>query len=125
MAGEFGGWTPIGAVQTASRYDVAWKMTGVDEYTVWVTDSIGNYTSNVIGAVSGTGSALETLEPTFNQDLNGDGRRRIALEEGAHYILPGRHPALKILDCLLFTLLAEDFPGAIDSISDSATPRKL
>ena len=33
-AGEFGGWTPIGAVKTASGYDVAWKNTGTGQYTV-------------------------------------------------------------------------------------------
>ena len=43
------------------------------QYTVWSTDSNGNYLSNVIGAVSGNSLALETLETTFNQDLNGDG----------------------------------------------------
>ena len=72
-AGEFGGWTPIGAVQTASGYDVAWKNTGTGQYTVWTTDSNGNYTGNLIGAVSGNSFALESLEPGFNQDLNGDG----------------------------------------------------
>jgi 20S proteasome alpha/beta subunit len=71
--GMLGAWTPIGAVQTASGYDVAWKIPGAGEYTVWATDSSGNYTSNVIGAVSGTSAALEALETTFNQDLNGDG----------------------------------------------------
>ena len=40
---------------------------------MWSTDSNGNYISNVIGAVSGTSSALESLETTFHQDLNGDG----------------------------------------------------
>jgi hypothetical protein len=39
---------------------------------VWSTDSNGNYISN-IGAVSGTSAALERFEPTFGQDLNGDG----------------------------------------------------
>ena len=72
-AGEFGSWTPIGAVQTASGYDVAWKNTGTGQYTVWTTDSNGNYKGNLIGAVSGTSSALETLEPVFRQDLNRDG----------------------------------------------------
>ena len=43
------------------------------QYTVWSTDSNGNYLSNVIGAGSGNSTALETLETTFNQDLNGDG----------------------------------------------------
>ncbi|MGA2043831.1 MAG: NF038122 family metalloprotease, partial [Roseiarcus sp.] len=41
VAGGFGGWTPIGAVQTASGYQVAWKMAGANEYTVWNTDSSG------------------------------------------------------------------------------------
>ena len=40
---------------------------------MWSTNSSGNYLSNVIGAVSGSSTALETLENTFQQDLNGDG----------------------------------------------------
>jgi beta-glucanase (GH16 family) len=36
-AGQFGSWTPIGAVQTATGYDVAWKNTGSGQYTVWTT----------------------------------------------------------------------------------------
>jgi hypothetical protein len=73
-AGEFAGWTPIAAVEVAGGgYDIAWKNTSAGLYTVWSTDSNGNYTSNVIGAVSGTSTALEALETTFNQDLNGDG----------------------------------------------------
>jgi hypothetical protein len=72
--GEFGTWTPIGAVQvTGGDYDVAWHDPGSGQYTVWSTDSNGNYLSNVIGAVSGSSTALESLETTFNQDLNGDG----------------------------------------------------
>ena len=73
VLGEFGGWTPIGAVQTATGYDVAWKVAGADQYTVWNTDSNGNYLSNVIGVVSGTTTAFESLENIFHQDLNGDG----------------------------------------------------
>jgi hypothetical protein len=48
VAGEFGSWAPIGAVQTATGYDVAWKMAGADEYTVWVTDGSGNYISSLV-----------------------------------------------------------------------------
>jgi hypothetical protein len=70
--GEFGKWTPIGAVQTTSGYDVAWKNTSTGQYTVWTTDGNGNYKAN-IGAVSGTSTALESLEPVFHQDLNHDG----------------------------------------------------
>jgi hypothetical protein len=71
-AGEFSGWSPIGTVQTASGYDVAWKVAGADEYTVWATDGNGNYTGNLIGVVPGNSYALESLETTFNQDLNSD-----------------------------------------------------
>ena len=77
VAGQFGAWAPIGAEQTASGYEVAWKVTGADQYTVWNTDSSGNYISNVIGVVSGTSNALQSLEPSFHQDLNGDGRRSV------------------------------------------------
>jgi hypothetical protein len=73
-AGQFGTSTPIGAVQvTGGGYDVAWHDTGSGQYTVWSVDSNGNYLSNLIGAVSGSSTTLESLETTFNQDLNGDG----------------------------------------------------
>ena len=48
------------------------RSPGTDHYTVWNTDSNGNYLSN-IGHVSGTSAALESLETSFHQDLNGDG----------------------------------------------------
>jgi serralysin len=73
IAGQFGGWTPIGAEQTTGGYEVAWKIPGADAYTVWNTDSAGNYTSNATDVVSGTSAALESLETSFHQDLNGDG----------------------------------------------------
>ena len=73
MAGQFGQWTPIGAEQTASGYEVAWKVTGADQYAVWDTDSNGNYTSNILDTVSGTDPTLQSIETSFQQDLNGDG----------------------------------------------------
>ena len=73
VAGQSGGWMPIGAEQTATGYEVAWKVTGADQYTVWNTDSNGNLVSDTIGTVSGTSYALESLETSFQQDLNGDG----------------------------------------------------
>jgi hypothetical protein len=74
VSGEFSGWTPIGAEQTsAGGYDVAWKNTATGQYTVWNADSNGNYLSNVVGAVAGNSLAFESIESTFNQDLNGDG----------------------------------------------------
>jgi hypothetical protein len=73
VAGQYGAWAPIAAEQTASGYEVAWKLAGADQYTVWSTDSSGNYLTNVIGIVSGTNSTLQSLEPSFYQDLNSDG----------------------------------------------------
>ncbi len=73
VTGLFGAWTPFGAEQTAGGYEVAWKNPGADQYTVWNTDSSGNYVSDTIGIVSGASTALESLETSFHQDLNGDG----------------------------------------------------
>ena len=73
VAGQFGAWTPIGVEQTSTGYEVALRFGNTDQYTVWSTDSSGNYTANVIGAVSRTSIALETFEASFQQDLNGDG----------------------------------------------------
>ena len=73
MAGQWGGWAPIGAEQTSSGYEVAWKVPGADQYTVWNTDSNGNFTSHNIGLCRERGTALESLENSFHQDLNGDG----------------------------------------------------
>jgi 20S proteasome alpha/beta subunit len=72
VAGQTGAWVPIGAEKTAGGYEVAWKVTGADQYAVWSTDSSGNYQSTT-GVVSGSSAALQSLEPSFHQDLNGDG----------------------------------------------------
>ena len=68
-----GTWTPIGAKSTAGGYEVAWKMNGADQYAVWNADSNGNYVSNAVLPTSGASSALESIETSFHQDLNGDG----------------------------------------------------
>jgi 20S proteasome alpha/beta subunit len=73
VAGQFGTWLPIGAEAVGSGYDVAWKDSVSGLYTVWSADSNGNFVSNIVAAVSGTDAALESLETTFHQDLNGDG----------------------------------------------------
>ena len=70
---------PIGAEATASGYEVAWKVMGTDLYSVWATDKNGNYTSNIIGTASGTSTALESIESSFHQDLNGDGQIGVVL----------------------------------------------
>src|SRR5262249_44480863 len=73
VAAQFGGWTPIGVEHTASGYGGAWNVTGADQYSVWNTDSSGNYISNAIGVVLGSSVALESLESSFQQDLSGNG----------------------------------------------------
>ena len=71
-AGEFGDWTLIGAVQVSGGYDIAWKTpTGV--YAVSNVDGNGNYLTDFISHVPGNNIALEQIETTFQQDLNGDG----------------------------------------------------
>ena len=69
-AGEFGGWTPIGAIQTSTGYKIAWKDGA--SFSIWTTNSSGNYISGS-GSLSGSSYALESLEQTFHHDLNGDG----------------------------------------------------
>jgi serralysin len=72
VPGQIPGFNPIGAEKTATGYEVAWKVTGVDRYSIWTTDGNGNYISDG-GALSGTSTTLETAETRFHQDLNGDG----------------------------------------------------
>src|SRR6185312_2514923 len=72
VAGQFGSIAPIAAEQTATGYEVAWQYTGTNQYSIWNTDAKGNFVSGV-GGLSGTSTALESLEASFHQDLNGDG----------------------------------------------------
>ncbi|HKU08318.1 MAG TPA: hypothetical protein VJR30_19820, partial [Bradyrhizobium sp.] len=71
--GQYAGWTLIGAEQTSTGYDVAFNNASTGQFSVWATDSSGNYVSNLVGQVSGMDSALKSLETVFQQDLNGDG----------------------------------------------------
>ncbi len=72
VTGQFGAWTPIAVEQTGSGYTVVLKIPGADQYTVWLTDNNGNYTSSIVIA-SGTDPKLTSLESSFHQDLNGSG----------------------------------------------------
>jgi hypothetical protein len=74
VAGQAGTWTPIGAEKTASGYEVAWDIPGSNQFTIWNTDSNGNFVSDTFGVATGNSLALEQIEPSFQQDLNGDGR---------------------------------------------------
>jgi len=72
-AGQFGSYVPIGAEPVTNGYEVAWKNTSTSQYSVWGTDTNGNYTGNFYMPGPGNSTALETLETSFHQDLNGDG----------------------------------------------------
>ena len=72
VAGEYGGWTPIGAEHSGSGYQVAWKNGAANQYIVWNLDSNGSFTGYATGVVSGASYALQSLEPAFGQNLNGD-----------------------------------------------------
>jgi VCBS repeat-containing protein len=71
VVGEFSPYTPVGVEQASGGYEVALKNAGTGQFSIWNTDSNGNFLSFTVYA--GTSTALETLETSFNQDLNGDG----------------------------------------------------
>ena len=52
-------------------YEVAWQNSGANLFSIWNTDSSGNFISYSV--LSGTSTALESMETSFHQDLNGDG----------------------------------------------------
>src|SRR6202012_2395011 len=68
--GEWSGYELIGAEQTSSGYEVARKNTLTGDYQILFADNSGNVSSysEVISA-----SGVEAYEPSFYQDLNGDG----------------------------------------------------
>src|SRR5207302_1581686 len=68
-----GSWTPIGAEPIAGGYEVAWHVPGTDQWSIWTTDSNGNFSGNPVGVVTATSPTFESYEPSFHQDLNGDG----------------------------------------------------
>jgi hypothetical protein len=75
-AGQFAaGWTPVGAVQTATGYEVAWRIPGANEYEVWDTDGNGDYTSAATGILSAASAELEGLEANFGETFAGAGAK--------------------------------------------------
>ena len=98
QAGEFGTWTPIGAEQTASGYEVAWKTTDTNLYQVWGTDSSGGGQSVLLNVVSATDAGLQSIETSFHQDLNGDGYKGLVLNgsSGGQTLTAGNNPTTLI-----------------------------
>ncbi|KYG21651.1 hypothetical protein SE92_16435 [Bradyrhizobium sp. AT1] len=74
VAGSSGAWSPVAVEQlSGGGYDVAWRNSSTGYVSIWSTDSNGNFTSNLTADLPGTDIAIEMLEFTFHQDLNGDG----------------------------------------------------
>jgi serralysin len=72
-AGSFASWVAIGAEPlSGGGYEIAWHNVATDQYSVWTADSNGNFTGNLYLPGPGTSTAFEALEPSFQQDLNGD-----------------------------------------------------
>ncbi len=85
VAGQFGAWTPIAAERTTTGYEVALKVPGADQYTIWFTDAAGNYLSSPFGGVA-SGAQVEPYEASFQQDLNGDGTIGVPAPSGGTVI---------------------------------------
>jgi len=76
IAANYSTWSVIAAEQvTGGGYDVVWKNSANAHYSVWSTDSNGNFLTTLAAApeVLGTDASLQALEPTLHQDINGDG----------------------------------------------------
>src|SRR5260370_702802 len=76
--GEFtaaggGTWTLIGAEQTASGYEVAWKVAVFFLMIRWPPRSTLFPYTTLFRSMSGASAAIENAETSFHQDLNGDG----------------------------------------------------
>src|SRR4029077_17128724 len=67
-----GAWTPIGAEQVGSVYEVAWKNGTADQYLEWIVDGSGNYITQG-SIVSGSTWWVQSFESGLHQDLNNDG----------------------------------------------------
>ena len=76
--GEFGAWAPIGAEPIANGYEVAWKVPAPISIRSGTPTATATTRRNLVGVVSGTSCALESLETSFQQDLNGDGTIGVA-----------------------------------------------
>ena len=64
--------TPLGAERWSGGYQVVWKNGSADQYTLWTTDTDGNFQSSS-NVMSGSSPTLRALETSFNQDFNANG----------------------------------------------------
>lgn len=72
ITGQFGTWTPLGAEQLGSGYQVVWRDGLDDRYVVWTLDGAGSFLKQG-NLLTGGSVELQGLEVAFNQDFNGVG----------------------------------------------------
>lgn len=78
--GQFAGWSPVGAEKLSTGYELAMKSSSA-QFIIWTLDDSGNYLTNT-APISGTSTALENYETSFQQDLNGDGVVGVPAQSG-------------------------------------------
>ncbi|WP_185966605.1 S8 family serine peptidase, partial [Methylosinus sporium] len=71
-AGQFSGWSPVAAAQTASGYVAALRSADAASYSIWSVDAGGNYVTSV--GIEKNDPRLWSYETQFNFDLGGDGK---------------------------------------------------
>ena len=96
---QFDPYVPIAVEQTAGGYQVALKNSGSNQFSIWNTDSSGNFLSYSV--YSGTSTQLQSLETSFQQDLNGDG------VTGVHQVILDTTPPTPTADNFLFRAASE------------------
>ena len=69
--GEYGGWSSVAAQQTSTGYEVAWEFT-VQPDGEWTLTATA-ITCQLLLTTYWVSVALELIETSFNDDLNGDG----------------------------------------------------
>ena len=65
VAGQFGPYAPIAAEQTAGGYEVALEDVATDQFSIWNTDSNGNFLSYAV--YSGSSTRLRRLRRAFSR----------------------------------------------------------
>jgi serralysin len=119
VAGQFGAYTPVGVEATASGYELAWKNAGTNQFSIWNTDSNGNFVSYSV--YSGTSTALESLETSFHQDLNGDGVIGVPAGTSPAPTGPVSHaPAVAVASNDTFVFTSGLFGGAVADAAHAA-----
>ncbi|MBR0846702.1 M10 family metallopeptidase C-terminal domain-containing protein [Bradyrhizobium diazoefficiens] len=72
--GMWANWSVVGAEQVSGGYDVVWKNSSTGMFSFWSVDTNGNFVSLLTADAAGNSTTVTSLETTFHQDLNGDGK---------------------------------------------------